>query len=219
MIKINAVIFDMDGVISDTQSICSSAGSVLLSGYGIAIPPEEITKRYAGVSSREFFLDAFQRNGIDMPDMNVLLSEWRRTVNNETQGHVRAIPGTVEFMKRLKSRSIPIAVASGSHPSFIDSVLTELGVKQEFNAICSSHEVENGKPHPDVFLLAAQRLEVDPKYCLVVEDGISGMMAARRAGMRCIALAKAETDEIRSLVDITVEHLGDEKVLATFDLV
>lgn len=218
MIKINAVIFDMDGVISDTQNMCSYIGSKMLSEYGIELSPEEVTKRYAGISSASIFLDAFQRAGIEMPDMSLLIREWRRRVDGEARGRVEAVPGTIPFIQHLKSRSVPMAVASGSHPSFIELVLTELGVKQEFNAICSSHEVENGKPHPDVFLLAAKRLAADPVHCLVIEDGISGMMAAKRAGMRCIALAKAETDEIRSLVDITVEHLGDEKILAMFDL-
>lgn len=215
MIDIRAVIFDMDGVISDTQSICSFVESQLISEYGIELSPDEITERYSGISSKVLFPDIFQTAGVVMPDLESLMQERRKRIDDAVRGRVKVIPGTVEFIKRLKSQSIPMAVASGSHPAFIELVLTELGVKQNFNAICSSYEVEKGKPDPDLFLLAAERLSIDPSYCLVVEDGVSGMVAAKRAGMRCIGLVKNE-GEHEDLVDLTVKNLEDEKIISLF---
>lgn len=217
MVTIQAVIFDMDGVISDTQSVCSSVESRLVSEYGINLSPDEITKKYSGISSKALFPDIFQTAGVVMPDLDVLMQERRKRIDGAVRGQVKAIPGTIEFIKCLKSRSVPMAVASGSHPEFIELVLTELNVKQDFNAICSSYEVENGKPDPELFLLAAKRLCIDPAHCLVIEDGVSGMLAAKRAGMYCVGLVKNE-GEHEDLVDLAVKNLEEEKVLSLFQI-
>lgn len=179
----------MDGVISDTQSICAHVESILLKEYGIFISPEELTDAYAGTVSYEMFPAVFKQYGKEMPDITRLLAQerWDR-IFNATRGNIKAIPGTISFIKKLKEEKMPIAVASASRIDFIKLVLSELDLLSDFDVITSAQEVSRGKPEPDVFLLAAKRLRIEPYDCLVVEDGLHGMTAAKRAGMKCIGL-------------------------------
>ena len=188
--KTKAVIFDMDGVISDTQIIHSTIESDLLKGYGIAIHPQEITRKYAGTRMREWMPDLFKHHNVPAPSMEEVSAKKKVHLENALKNGIQEVPGTREFIQFLKNRHIPIAVASASRLALIDLILSALGLKSEFDAIASSEEVKMGKPEPDVFLLAAQRLNVSPADSLVIEDGVSGMIAAKKAGMRCVALVR-----------------------------
>ncbi len=107
---------------------------------------------------------------------------------NLKEGEITPIPGVVELIHKLKEDGFKLAVASASIRPFIKRVLTELNIKQEFDVITSTQDVKRGKPEPDVFLLAAEKLGVKPEHCTVIEDGISRMIAAKKAGMKCIGL-------------------------------
>lgn len=183
-----AVIFDMDGVIADTQKIHARVESeVLRERFGLVVHPDEISRRFSGVSGKDMFAALFAEAGRDSPydqEVSDLIAQRFTDCADEFVG----IEGTVARIKSLHC-SLPLAVASASRPSIIDLILTRVGVKRYFRAVASSREVKRGKPAPDVFLLAAQRLNVEPRKCVVVEDGVSGMEAARAAGMRCIALS------------------------------
>jgi len=180
----------MDGVISDTQIIHSRVESELLREYGIELHPDEITKRYAGTTSYEMFPHVFQMANKDLPSLEEIVSEKRKRIDRAIQGAVREVPGTRDFIYYLNELDIPIAVASASRLSFIDQVLIELDLRKRFNAITSSEEVAKGKPEPDIFLLAAKRLNTPPSECIVIEDGIHGMVAAKKAGMYCVGLVR-----------------------------
>lgn len=202
--NIKAVIFDMDGVISDTQSICAQVESILLKEYGIFISPEELTDAYAGTISYEMFPAVFKQYGKEMPDITRLAQERWDRIFNATRGNIKAIPGTISFIKKLKKEKMPIAVASASRIDFITLVLSELDLLSDFDVITSAQEVLKGKPEPDVFLLAAKRLRIEACDCLVVEDGLHGMTAAKRAGMKCIALVRKGRIDKNIYKDITI---------------
>ena len=206
----------MDGVISDTQSICAKVEADIFKEHGINISPEQLTEQYGGTISYAMFFAVFQQYGKPMPDIEALSQERWEKIFRATQGNVKAIPGTIGFIKYLKKEGVPIAVASASRMDFIKLVLTELHVFSSFNAIVSAQEVSKGKPEPDVFLLAAKRLNVEPQHCLVIEDAVHGMTAAKRAGMKCIGLVRngpldANTYPadrlVRSLQDISLDCL------------
>jgi HAD superfamily hydrolase (TIGR01509 family) len=100
---------------------------------------------------------------------------------------------------------LKLAVASSSNKAFIEHVLKQLNMTEYFQAIASSEEVPRGKPDPAIFLLAASRLGIDPSECVVIEDGVSGMIGAKRAGMGCIGLVlEAETDTQKFPADVVV---------------
>ncbi len=182
-----AVIFDMDGVIADTQRIHARLEAEVLATYDLIIHPDEISRRFAGMSGKDMFATVFGEAGRASPytpEISDLIAQRFCECADEIVG----IEGTIERIKALYGMT-RLAVASASRPTVIDLVLGTVGVKRYFSATASSREVAKGKPAPDVFLLAAGRLNVEPKNCVVIEDGISGMLGARAAGMRCVALA------------------------------
>lgn len=199
----------MDGVISDTQDILAVVERDMLKGQGIDMSAEEITRRFAGMSGKDIFTVIFSECNKDLSCIDKLIEERKIKTLDAVKGNVKEIPGTREFIDNLLNDNFRLAVASGSIIPFIDLVLSELNLKNKFSAVASSQEVENGKPDPAVFLLAAQRLGVAPEECLVVEDGISGMIAAKRAGMKCIGLVRKECDNQGYPVDLIVKDLRD----------
>ncbi|RJQ33418.1 HAD family phosphatase [Candidatus Parcubacteria bacterium] len=206
-IRIKSVIFDMDGVISDTQILHSRIESEILRDYKINLAPEELTRRFAGVADVEMFTKIFSEAGRPAPDIQKIIeAKYLRMISPEVS--VPEIPGTREFIMQLRKMRIPLALASGSSLAFIRFVLQNLGLDDCFGAVASSDEVENGKPAPDVFLLAAQRIGAGPATTLVIEDGASGMIAAEKAGMHCIALlTHLRADECPSSVYRAVDIL------------
>lgn len=204
-----AVIFDMDGVLSDTQTLHAAVEAELVADFGVALSAREITAKYAGVSDREFFEAVLGRRlGADALE-ELIRHKWVRMMTRAS-GAIRPIEDALELVRALARRGVPLAVASGSPREFVAYVLSELGIMDRFFAYVGSDEVACGKPAPDVFLLAAARLHVDPRRCTVIEDGAAGMVAAKRAGMHCIgftadaaqaAIADVRVSSLRELLD------------------
>ncbi len=181
---ITTVIFDMDGVISDTQILHASIESQLLAKQGIYLSPDEITKKYASMRDRDLFQQLFQEHRVQAPLDEVIAEKWalmRATV----QEILTPMPYALSLVRQLSS-AFTLGLASSSPPDFIEYVLKRFSIYERFKAITSSHEVERSKPFPDVFLLAAQKLQKQPAECAVIEDSYNGMLAAKRAGMKCI---------------------------------
>jgi len=210
-VKTEAVIFDMDGVISDTQKVHAETECMLFREYGITITPEENTKRFAGVPDPEAFEIIFREAGKPSPDFDTLILRKWELMFKISPERIAPIPGIFELVRNLRTRQIPLAVASSSRLDFIQLVLKSLGFSNDFTVLVSTDEVENGKPAPDIFLLAAARLHVSSAQCAVIEDGLSGMTAAKRAGMHCIGLL-THVSESESPADVNVRSLQDLKL-------
>jgi beta-phosphoglucomutase len=185
-----AVIFDMDGVISDTEIVYATTYCKALATHGIHMQPHDLSRRFAGVRARTLFTELLEEHAVSVEDLDSLLNgcfaEVEETVRTTT---IRPIDGIHELLASLKEAGFALAIASSSSLAFIESVTAGLGITEEFAALASGTEVTHGKPAPDVFLLAASRIGVDPRHCVVIEDGLAGMRGAKAAGMRCIALA------------------------------
>jgi len=209
---IKAVIFDMDGVISDTQKLHSLIETDLLKRNGINITPEEITKNYGGVPTKVFFEKIFKDYKIEVDLENILKEKWEKIMAS-VPNNISALPGVVKLIKDLKKAGVKLAVASSSIAKFIDLVLSELEIRENFDVITSVEEVEHGKPDPDIFLLSAKKLNTDPKECVVIEDAISGMTGAKRASMMCIGLISDERSYPADLTVTSLEDLTAEKII------
>ncbi|MBI2030282.1 HAD family phosphatase [Candidatus Kaiserbacteria bacterium] len=199
------IIFDLDGTIADTQGPISERESLFFLRHGIHISPRKITKRYSGVSSKEMIPDVFKRHGKPLGDLEMLREERRRLVSTISDKDIAPVPGTIEAVNSWYQLTGHLAIGSASGLEFIERVLNVLFIRERFGAIASSNEVAHGKPAPDVFLLAAERLDADPSICIVIEDGVAGMLAAKAAGMKCIALMRGEQRECPA--DIVVDDL------------
>jgi HAD superfamily hydrolase (TIGR01509 family) len=207
--KVDGIIFDMDGVISDTQTMHAQMESDLLRKYGIEMGPEEISREFAGVSDEQMFPQIFGRYGKHIDDMDGIIERKWQTMMRFSRGRIVAMPGALELVATLGQRNLPLAVASSSRRAFIELVLDELKILGAFRAVVSADEVVDSKPDPGIFLLAAKRLEAAPEACLVIEDSINGLRAARSAGMYSIGLVPLAGRQHNVPADLLVETLRD----------
>jgi len=208
-----AVIFDMDGVLSDTQWLHEKTQAAALSRHGISIAPEELGDRFAGIPNRDWLVTLCREQHVSQDVIPGLLAEFTRVFLEEGTGRLRAIPGARELVASLRAAQIPLALVSGSNNTIVRFVLAELGFADAFLAVVTSDDPVPGKPSPAPFLLAVERLGVPPTRCVVIEDGRSGMVGARKAGMKVVALAPAGQEEYPAdLVVHSLEELDRERL-------
>ncbi len=217
---IEGIIFDMDGVISDTQKLHSRVETDLLRRYGINITPEEITQKYSGVRTKEFFDELLKKQKKEY-NLDYLMDEKWKLMEKFALHSVDAIEGSVDLIKRLNIEGYPLAVASASNLNYVLSVLNTLKLEEYFTYVVSGDMVSKGKPNPESFLLAASKIKIKPNLCLVIEDGVSGMIAAKNAGMYCIGLVQNKakifptSNLVTSLHQITPKYLEELKFFSS----
>ncbi|MEU5274223.1 HAD family phosphatase [Streptomyces hygroscopicus] len=184
-----AVIFDLDGTLVDSEPLYYQAGRRTLERYGITGFTWEEHTEFIGIGTRETLETLRGRYGIDAPVEELLAVKNRHYL--ELAATTEAFPAMRALVERLSAAGHPLAVASGSSRSAIASALKATGLEALLPVQVSAEDVGRGKPEPDVFLAAARLLAVDPAECVVIEDAGPGVEAARRAGMRCIAVPYA----------------------------
>ena len=182
---IEAVVFDLDGVLLDSEQVWDEAREQLAEERG-GRWHDQAQRDMMGMSSTEWSRYMHERIGLPEPpeEINREVVERLSAIYRE---HLPALPGAREAVERLAARW-PLGLASSSNRELIDLALELLGVKHLFAATVSSEEVARGKPAPDVYLEAARRLGVDPARAAAVEDSHNGILAAKAAGMRVIAI-------------------------------
>lgn len=205
----------MDGVISDTQGLHAQTESELLMRFGVKMSPSEITKKYAGVKTEDFFKDLLSRQGQPYSLDKLMAEKEERML--EHLDSIAEIPGAAQLIRTLSAQGFKLAVASASNAAYVNPALERLGVASYFQAIISGDMVKNGKPDPEIFLLAASKLGVAPSESVVIEDGVNGMKAAKAAGMHCIGLVGDMSGEyptgntVSKLSSITKEYIENLK--------
>lgn len=193
---IKAVLFDMDGLMFDTETL-SSQGFIEAArkqNYEMTVEETHLVLGFKQKAIYEFYEDYFKDKGVDgrklVDDHYSYLEEILFTTGPDK------MPYLEELLIYLKDNNYKIAVASSSDLHHINNNLEKTGVKKYIDVIASGEEVKNGKPAPDVFLLAAERLGVDAKECIVLEDSLSGMKAGYSAGAKAIMIPDSvEPDE------------------------
>jgi HAD superfamily hydrolase (TIGR01509 family) len=182
---IEAVVFDLDGVLLDSEQLWDETREQLAKERG-GRWHDRAQRDMMGMSSREWSRYMHETIGLPEPpeEINREVVERLATAYRE---RLPVIPGAREAVERLAARW-PLGLASSSNRELIDLALELLGVRHLFKATVSSEEVARGKPAPDVYLEAARRLGVDPAHTAAIEDSHNGILAAKAAGMRVIAI-------------------------------
>jgi HAD superfamily hydrolase (TIGR01509 family) len=178
-----AVLFDMDGVLFDSEPIHEQIFSEFAEELGFAFPPEEYA-RLIGTSSVSQWRLMKERYGLPgtPQELSDAKMERYKTFLRGAAG-LTPIPGVPELLAALRERKVPFALASSNTTDVIEATLAAIGLTPLFATYVGGNDVTVAKPAPDIFLLAARRLGVDPARCVVVEDSTNGILAARRAGM------------------------------------
>jgi HAD superfamily hydrolase (TIGR01509 family) len=208
--QIEAVVFDMDGVLVDTEHLWDEVREELTAEWGGRYTPEA-QQAMMGMSSKEWSRYLHEVVGLREPP-DVITGEVVRRMLARYEVDLPVVPGAVEAVRRLAAAGFRLAVASSSNRELIDTVLSELGLTDVFEVTVSSEEVARGKPAPDVYLEAARRLGVEPRRCAAVEDSTSGIRSAHAAGMHVVAYPNRHfppREDVLALVDVRVRSMAD----------
>ena len=200
-----AVIWDMDGVIADTATFHLKAWQKVFRARGVEITEQDFKRNFGQRN------DTIIRNilGQDTPqnEIDAIVADKESIFRSSAAGKIQALPGAIELIKLLAGQRVKLALVSSAPVENIQLVIASLGINNCFQTIISESDVTEGKPSPQGFLLAAGRLKVKPEKCVVIEDAIAGVAAAKRAGMRCLAVTNTHPGTKLKQADIVVDTL------------
>lgn len=211
-----AILWDMDGVLADTSQLHFETWERVLVEQGIPFDRQKFHLIY-GLKNREL-LPYLTDRPLEPEWIEWIADQKELAFRQALHGHLSPQPGVVKWLKRFKKWGYRQAVASSAPPENVEVLVDELGIRKYFDALVTPGDLP-GKPDPAVFLLAANQLGVPPQYCVVIEDSIPGIEAARRSGMRCIAVTTTNPPETLMQADIvvgTINQLTLEQVDALF---
>ena len=208
--RIAAVVFDMDGVLVDTEHLWDEVREELTTEWGGRYTPEA-QEAMMGMSSLEWSRYLHETVGLREPPATINAEVVRRMLARY-EVELPVVPGAVDAVRRLHDEGLRLAVASSSNRELIDAVLRRLELTDRFAVTVSSEEVARGKPAPDVYLETARRLGVEPARCVAIEDSASGIRAASSAGMRVVAYPNRHyppAAEVLALADTVLAGLDE----------
>lgn len=196
-----AVIFDLDGVLVDSEPAQGKASRDLFARYGKKYT-ERHGQEFLGVRVREEIAILKRRWHLE-PSVEMLLAQ-RRQIFERLLGSLELKPGARELLQQLAVRHIPLGLGTSSETWYVDRVMAKFNLRRYFKAIVTGDDVVKGKPDPEVYLKVARGLGVAPEECVVIEDAPSGAAAAKAAGMAVI-LIKARIAEARKKLGLAPE--------------
>jgi len=210
---IDAVVFDLDGLMFDTEALFFRVSCEMLEARGSRFTPEMMAAMI-GRRSVEAGHVLRTMSGLEEP-AEVLLADVRERFLAVVDTDVSPSPGLLELLDHLKSRSIPAAVATSSRRVYADRLLNGHAIRDRFAFVLASEDVQNGKPDPEIYLKASARLGKDPKSVLVLEDSRAGVEAARAAGAFVVGVPHEHSpaDGLHR-ADLIIPRLDDPALLA-----
>ncbi|AGH38056.1 HAD-superfamily hydrolase, subfamily IA, variant 3 [Bibersteinia trehalosi USDA-ARS-USMARC-189] len=211
--QIKAVIFDMDGVIIDSEPMWAEAQIKTLHALG-----QQITEQDCEHLTRGKRIDQIAHIWIERYQLNANAEEVANQILRYAYEAILAqgcaMEGLYPLLDLLQKKNIPLALATSSAPMIIEAVFNKLNLWDYFRVQCSANDEAYGKPHPAVYLTAVQKLNVNINDCLVIEDSVTGLIAAKAAGLQTVIVNPNYADPRFSLADKRVDSLS--KLMATF---
>ena len=204
---LRGVIFDLDGVLVDSEEFICRAAVAMFAEHGGKVLPEDF-RPFVGTGENRYLGGVAEKHGFKL-DIERGKARTYEIYGEIIKGKLRPLPGAREFTAECRQRGLQTALATSADRIKMTLSLGEIGLPEAaFDAIVTGSEVARKKPAPDIFLLAAERLSLAPAECLVVEDAVNGVAAARSAGAKCLALLTTFPAEKLSGADFLAPNLA-----------
>ncbi len=208
--KLKAAIWDMDGVIADTAPYHFQAWQDVFREKGVDFTEERFW-HYFG-QRNDTIIKNILGGSISVDEAKAIANEKEANYRQRVVQNITPLPGAMELIRSLSKEKVKMAIASSAPMENIKLVLDGLGITECFEVIVCGKEVIEGKPSPQIFLLAAKKLGVAPQNCIVFEDAVAGVAAAKKAGMKCLAVTNSHSAASLKEADLIVATLTTVKV-------
>ena len=209
-----AIIFDMDGVLILTEKMHYHSYCEVCKKYDCKLSQKDYNEFFAGKRTAEAFSVFLESKGKSKSLVANMVTEFRNIkrniLNNEIKKFISLRKGIKTNLRKIRHKGFKLAIATSTIKEFTDKIIKEFDLGKYFDEIITAEDVSKGKPNPQVYLLAAKRLKVDPSNCIVIEDAENGIESAKNAGMVCIAIKdKSLGKRDLSRADCTIEDLHE----------
>ena len=213
---LNSVIFDMDGLLIDSEPCWQEAGTETLLEFKVTLTPVQY-HHTTGLRTREWLDYWFTQYDIGKERIPAAVAALHHNVIDKIKDNAAPMPGVKQIIDFFRARGFSIGLATSSPLSLVEVVVDKLGIADCFEAVASAEHLPYGKPHPQVYMDCAESLAANPLNCLAFEDSFNGLIAAKAARMKCVAIPvhdqahlpkwAAADLQLGSLLEFTDEHL------------
>lgn len=206
--KISAVIFDMDGVLTNSEPLINAAAIAMFKEKGLTVQPDDFLP-FVGTGEERYVGGVAEKYHFPL-DAAAAKERTYEIYLDLVPSQLEAFPGVHELVITCREAGLRVAVASSADKIKVVANLQKIGLPPEsWDAVVTGESVKHKKPAPDIFLLAAHNLGVTPAECVVVEDAVNGIQAARAAGMRCVAVAQTLPAQLLHEADVVRDKISD----------
>lgn len=208
-----AVIFDMDGVIVDSNPYHKIALKQFCEKHGYHLSDEELKNNVFGRTNKDWLMSLF--NGkVTAKQIKEFEEEKESLFREIIAPHIQPVKGLIPFLETLEEQKIPRAVATSAPLVNVKFTLEKTGTQRFFPIVVTGDNVINSKPHPEIYLKTAAAIQYPPQKCVIIEDSLSGIAAGRQAGCKIIGITTTHTrDELRSVTDLVIDDFDQLMVV------
>ena len=205
----NAIIFDMDGTLVDTEHLHQSAYLEVMRSRGLDVAND--FSSFIGTNSRETVTGLLKNSGHAVHESIIdnILAEKSIKYKSIALSDATLFPGTIEVLETFKSSGFKLAIGTSGSRETVSMIMNKFQLSNYLDTFACMSDVARGKPNPDIFLKASERLGVSPENCVVIEDSKNGILAAKAAGMRVIAVATSFPKEQLGHADLVINHISE----------
>lgn len=202
------IIFDMDGVLVDSEEFICKAACLMFAELGLHVKPDDFVP-FIGMGENRYLGGVAEKYQFSI-DIDAIKKRTYDIYLDIIRGELKPLPGVKAFIEQCRKQGRSLAVASSADRRKVEGNLREIGLAANlFSTVITGEDVVHKKPAPEIFLLAAHRLKLNPAHCLVIEDAVSGVAAAKAAGAKCLALTTSFPREKLLKADFFAPNLAD----------